>query len=49
MNGSTDVKIWACVSGGFCVGGIIAAALPYVQLIALLISIAAGLKALAKK
>lgn len=38
-------KIWACASVGACVGSFVAAALPYLQFIAVIISIGAGLKA----
>lgn len=38
--------IWACTSIGTCATSFVLTALPYLQAIALLISIAAGVKAL---
>lgn len=40
-----STKFWACTSAGACVGGFISQALPYLQFIAVVISIAAGIKA----
>lgn len=42
-----DVKViqWACTSAGGCVAGIVSQSLPYLQFIALVISIAAGIRA----
>lgn len=40
------VTAWACTSAGSCVVGFVSTALPFLQVIALLISIAAGIKAL---
>jgi hypothetical protein len=37
--------IWACVSGGSCAGSFVLHAVPYLQLLALVISIATGLRA----
>jgi hypothetical protein len=36
---------WACTSAGACVAGFIEWSIPYLQFIALMISIAAGLRA----
>lgn len=38
-------KIWACASVGTCAGSFVATTLPYLQFIAVLISIACGIKA----
>jgi hypothetical protein len=38
-------KVWACTSVGACASSFIITALPYLQFIAVLISIAAGVKA----
>lgn len=42
-----DVKTlqWACTSAGTCVAGFVSSSLPYLQFIAVLISIAAGIRA----
>lgn len=44
-----NAKVWACVSGASCVGGtidwFIHVSIPYMQWVALAISIAAGIKA----
>jgi len=37
--------VWACLSGASCVAGFVEWAIPYLQFVALLISIAAGIKA----
>ena len=45
MNG----KVWACVSAGSCIGGFVDwfvhVSIPYLQFAALVISVAAGIKA----
>jgi hypothetical protein len=42
-------KVWACTSIGSCVASFVLSALPYLQVIAVLLSIAAAIKALRSK
>lgn len=46
-----DIKVtaWACTSAGSCAVGFVSAALPFLQFAALVISIAAGIKALVSR
>jgi hypothetical protein len=37
--------VWACTSAGGCVAGFVSSSLPYLQFLALAISIAAGIRA----
>ncbi len=43
---SDQMKYWACTSLGGCVTGFVTGSLPYLQFIALVISIAAGIRTL---
>lgn len=38
-------KVWACASLGSCLSSFVLAAIPYLQFLALVISIAAGVRA----
>lgn len=44
---ATEIKAvqWACTSAGGCVAGLVSQSLPYLQFIALVVSIAAGIRA----
>ncbi len=44
-NNVKATTIWACVSGGSCATSFILHAIPYLQFLALVISIATGLRA----
>lgn len=44
-----NTRIWACTSAGACVASFVATTLPYLQYLAVLISIACGLRVWLKR